>query len=288
VYDYITNGNLFKKFEVNDLLFVEYKCLIDDLKTGYWTQSNYFVYVVGGRKKWTTSSHEYIAQEGDAIFIKKGAYTAHKFFDDDDFCALLIFVPDEFIKSVLNKYPQDYFLSAKKSTPESDGILRVDMDDSLSTYFHSVLSYFPKSITPPKDLLTIKFEELILHIMVNANNQELKSYFRSLQESSKVSIRQIMESYFMYNMNLEEYARLCARSLSTFKEDFFELYKTTPGKWLISKRLDYAKFLIETTEESINDVAFKSGFKNSSHFVRLFKEVYGKSPLKHRVVSENL
>ena len=32
VYDFVSNSNLFKKFEVNDLLFVEYKCLFPKTK----------------------------------------------------------------------------------------------------------------------------------------------------------------------------------------------------------------------------------------------------------------
>jgi AraC-like DNA-binding protein len=83
-------------------------------------------------------------------------------------------------------------------------------------------------------------------------------------------------------MSLEEYARLCGRSLSTFKNDFSDLFKTSPGKWLIEKRLEYGKFLLETTDKSISEIAFESGFKNQSHFTRSFKESYDNSPLKFR------
>lgn len=283
IYDYIANGDLFKKFEVDDLLFVEYKCLIDEVETGCWTHNNCFIYVLGGKKKWITGKDEYIATGGEAIFVKRGAYTAHKYFDEE-FCCLLIFVSDDFIRKVLSKYPRDYFPAGNEVGINSDTILRMDMDASLEAYFYSVLSYFPKSVTPPKDLLTIKFEELILNIMTHASNQELKSYFLSIRDTGKVSIRQIMERFFTHNMSLEEYARLCARSLSAFKEDFQAVYKMPPGKWLTAKRLDYAKLLIETTDEPIGDIAFKSGFRNTSHFIRIFKEAYGKPPLQHRLV----
>lgn len=88
----------------------------------------------------------------------------------------------------------------------------------------------------------------------------------------------------MYDMRLDEYAKLCARSLSSFKADFYETYKKTPGKWLTGKGLEYTKFLIETTDKSINDVAFESGFKNTSHFVRIFRPTYGNPPLQHWLV----
>ncbi len=91
----------------------------------------------------------------------------------------------------------------------------------------------------------------------------------------------------MFSMSLEEYARLCGRSLSVFKVEFQNIFKTSPGKWLIQKRLEYASLLIETTQESINDIAFKSGFKNTTHFVKVFKDTYGASPLQYRLKKLN-
>jgi AraC family transcriptional regulator, exoenzyme S synthesis regulatory protein ExsA len=280
LYDYISDSRMFKTFKIDDLLFVEYKCLIEETRTGYWTHNNYFIYVVGGKKKWKTRDKEFLLENGEALFIKKGAYTAHQYFDED-FCALGIFIPDEFIKSVLNK-----FLEEKRITPakilKSDPIIPVQLDESLSAYFLSVLSYFSKTSTPPKNLLAIKFEELILNILASPLNNEIANIFWEIHGSSKVSIRDIMETYFTYNMCLEEYARLCSRSLSAFKTDFYSLYNTSPGKWLIKKRLDYGKFLLETTDKSISEIAFETGFKNQSHFTRCFKEAYHKSPIKFR------
>jgi AraC-like DNA-binding protein len=91
-----------------------------------------------------------------------------------------------------------------------------------------------------------------------------------------------MEQFFMSNMSLSEYAKLCARSLTTFKAEFQEVYGMPPGKWLTVRRLEFARHLLETTDEPINDVTLRSGFKNTSHFVRLFKETYGKPPLQYR------
>jgi len=275
---------MFKTFKVDDLLFVEYKCLIEETRTGYWTHNNYFIYVVGGKKKWKTREKEFLLENGEALFIKKGAYTAHQYFDED-FCALGIFIPDEFIKSVLNKFLEEKRINRNNSS-KSNPIIQVQLDESFTSYFLSVLSYFSKTSNPPKNLLSLKFEELILNILTSPLNKDIADYFWEIHENSKISIRDVMENYFTYNMSLEEYAKLCGRSLSTFKSDFYSIYNTSPGKWLIKKRLDYGKFLIETTDKSISEIAFESGFKNQSHFARIFKEVYNNSPLKFKSAAE--
>lgn len=279
VYDFVTNSNLFKKFEVNDLLFVEYKCLFPENKVAYWTSSNYFIYVLGGRKRYVSGNNEYLIEVGEGIFIKRGVYVAERF-DNEDFCALVIFVPDNFIESVTRKYAGLH--PGKQQQIPSDSIIRLNMDEAFSSYFNSVLSYFPKPVSPPGELLVIKFEELIVNILTSPDNGELSELLLSIRKNDKVCIRETMEKYFMHPLSLNEYAQLCARSLSSFKADFFDAFKTSPGKWLMTKRLEHARLLIETTEISVSEVAAKSGFKNTSHFVRIFKETYGRPPLQYR------
>ena len=177
VYDFVSNSNLFKKFEVNDLLFVEYKCLFPENKVAYWTSSNYFIYVLGGRKRYVSGDNEYLIEVGEGIFIKRGVYVAERF-DNEDFCALVIFVPDSFIESVTKKYAGLH--PAKQRPSTGDSIIRLNMDGAFSSYFHSVLSYFPKSVSPPGELLVIKFEELILNILASPDNEELSAHLLSI------------------------------------------------------------------------------------------------------------
>lgn len=281
VYDYVANEKLFKKFFVDDLLFAQYKCLIKEDSVDYWSDRNYFVYILAGTKKWISKDRGYVLTAGDALFVRRGAYTAKRY-DKEEFCALLIFLTDDFVKSVLEKYPLAGPPLPGADT-EFDPIIPITVDDVLSAYFNSVMSYFPQRVSPPRELLRIKFEELILNVLNSESNRALATYLRKWHQTGKVSIQSVMENSFMYNMSLEEYARLCARSLSTFKADFYETYKMSPGKWLIETRIHYAKCLLETSDEPINDIAFKSGFKNTTHFVRVFKERYHVPPLQYRL-----
>lgn len=279
VYDFIANTEIFRKFKVDDLLFVEYRCLGEEARISYWTENNCFVFILKGKKKWETIEHEYLAKSGEALFIKKGACIANQYFDDD-FCALLIFVPDEFIRNVFRNHQIDCL--GADAGEQTDNIIRVNVDDILSTYFHSIFNYFQQSKTPPKDLLKIKFTELIINIMMSNENETLASYFKHLCLENTVSIRAIMEANFAHHLNLEEFARLSARSLSTFKRDFTKIYGISPGKWLTQKRLEHAKYLLESTNKNVTDVVIDSGFENTSHFTRVFKDKFGVPPHQYK------
>ena len=52
IHDFIADSKMFKKFQVEDLLFVEYHCLVQELKTGFWTHCNYLIYILTGKKRW--------------------------------------------------------------------------------------------------------------------------------------------------------------------------------------------------------------------------------------------
>jgi AraC family transcriptional regulator, exoenzyme S synthesis regulatory protein ExsA len=284
IYDYITNSKYFKTFKVNDLLIVEYKCIIPGDHIPFWTHNNYFAYILSGETSYSSANSKLSVRQGDAMFVKKGTYLARPH-GKGDYCAVIIFISDDFIQKVTDRLlaTPNRSSTGRLSATYDTSIFSLAVDESLFSYFHSVLSYFRREVPPSEELLKVKAEELLLNILTGSRNQALAAYLRSIRECGKVSLRDVMETSFMYPMSLEEYARLCARSLSTFKSDFYETYKTTPGKWLIQARLQYARALIETTDESVNDIAFKSGFKNTAHFVKVFKEAFGVPPLQYRL-----
>jgi len=283
VHDLISNSSMFKKFQVDDLLFCEYKCPIEQKELSLWSHTNGFVYVVSGKKKYKTIRGEYMAEEGQALLIKKGANIVEQYFEKV-YCMLVIFVPDDFIKSVIEKYRIEFSQNANRFN--SDKIIYLNLDEILSTYFLSIFSYFPKPDPPPQNLLKLKFEELIINLLSNKNNPEAAEYFKEIFTSNKVSIKEIMEENFAFNMRIDEYARLCCRSLSAFKREFQNIFGLSPGKWLTRKRLEYAKYLIENSGKTIDEIIFYSGFKNQSHFIKVFKEKFGTTPSRLKRKSE--
>jgi AraC family transcriptional regulator, exoenzyme S synthesis regulatory protein ExsA len=274
--EFVSGNSFFKQFKINDLLFLEYKCIADEAAVKVWSEHNYFLYVVRGKKVWQSARAKYCVQVGEAIFVKKGANIIHQFFEED-FCSLMIFVPDHFISNVIKESSAPI---PKCMADNTDTVISLHLDEVLSAYFPSVLSYFARHEQLPNNLLELKFKELILNLMSSPHNALLCGYFKSLCDRSITSIREIMESNFIYNMTLEQFAYLSGRSLSSFKKDFIHTFNCPPGKWLLKRRLEYAKYLLEMTDQNINELVFETGFENASHFIRTFKHTYGITPLQ--------
>jgi len=280
IHTFISDSNYYKKLKVDDLLFVEYKCLVEEVKTGIWSDVNYFVFVTSGKKMWRSIHKEYIVETGDSLFVKKGANLVHQYFDED-YCALLVFISDDFIRKFMHRF-SEIIRNEREISLETDSVIRVQLDKYLEGYVHSLASFFGAQSFPDTHLLQLKFEELLLNIFTRPLHKEVAQYLKTLNEHQRVHLEQIMEENFSYNLKLEDFAGLCNMSLSSFKRMFNKIYKTSPGKWLSEKRLDFAAYLLETTNKNVNEVSIDSGFEDSSSFIRAFKQKFDRTPLQYR------
>ncbi|MFB9327160.1 AraC family transcriptional regulator [Paenibacillus aurantiacus] len=57
---------------------------------------------------------------------------------------------------------------------------------------------------------------------------------------------------------------------------------TTPGEYMINRRITRAKELLLDTSLPVGDIAVEVGIENTSHFINLFKERSGLTPLAYR------
>lgn len=280
LYDFVkTNPEAMRQFSCKGVLFLKMDCP-RTLKFDDWNAHNLFIHVLNGNKCLYTRDKSWQLTLGSTFFVKKGAITVEKI-GADPLCALMFFVPDEYIRCFIkeNKAILSAFCSNEKT---GDQVIQVSTTPVMQAFYDSVISYFESGTVPAEDLLELKVRELLLNIITSKNNVTLIDYFCRLAQDGVDDLREMMENNCLYNLELAQYARLCNRSLSKFKRDFAAAFNESPGRWLLQKRIDQAQRLLLQTDKQIIDVALESGFSNVSHFDRVFKESTGISPLKYR------
>lgn len=274
-----SNPNI-NRLEIGDFLFARFTCGIGVEKLGLWADQDYLVHVLTGKKTWHTAEGVFAANPGDSVFFKKGAAIVEQHLEVD-FCLLMFFIPDDLVRGTVREIAASLG-SARSRGAAIQSAERVVNDTALSAFFESMRTYFAGKERPSEPLLRLKLKELVISILTSGRNPSLAAYFRSLGDSQAPSVAEIMEANFRFNLSLEEYARLCHRSLSSFKRDFQTSFQTSPGKWLLGKRLDYAAALFRNSQRNVTEIAFDSGFEDVSHFSRAFKTRFGVSPLAYR------
>ncbi|HEX2532178.1 MAG TPA: AraC family transcriptional regulator, partial [Chitinophagaceae bacterium] len=230
----------FRQLRCGETLMTFFQCQVENKYQDAWSEYNYFVYVVEGREVWHTPRNAYDLHAGRCVFVRRGACIAEQFFETTT-CFMFFFMPDEFICQAL----QSKVKPVARGSKEFDTIIPVDNNAFVQGFFQSMMPYFNEDREPDKALLELKFRELVLTLADTVGPSELQAYFCTLlQQPQAVTLQQVMEDNFCYNLKLEEYARLSRRSLSAFKRDFTDRYGTSPGKWLLEKRLHHARHLL--------------------------------------------
>lgn len=280
IYEGIRANPSYNKLEVGEFLFAEYTCGVTEAKLPIWSETDYLMHVVTGAKTWHASDGIWRANPGESLFVKKGANIVEQHVEND-VCLLTFFIPDTLVRSTVRELADGSNLRGSKLETIKTAS-RVENDVGLSAFFQSMRTYFAGKEKPSEALLRLKLQELILSILTSGRNAALAGYFRGMAESNAPSVAEIMETNFRYNLSLEEYAKLCHRSLSSFKREFQTHFNEPPGKWLRQKRVEHASALLRGSKLNVTEIAFESGFEDVSHFSRVFKEHFGTSPIAYR------
>ncbi len=278
VYNKFKEDPSYTKLVAGDFMILEYKCPIDVDKLQVYLETNMMTYVVAGKKDWVSDDITYHIKEGDAIFLRKGVYTIRQFLDQDH-CVLVFFIEDEFICNFMR---ENRVMTISPDCAH-EAAFPIEVDESLQSLFYSIFSYMKLRPEVPRNLVEIKFKELLFNLVINPRHRKLVQFFSSLCHPVKTTLDEVMSKNFQFDLELNEFARLCGRSLSTFKREFKQVYQQTPGKWLNDKRLEYATELLLSSHLNINEIGYESGFKNSSHFTKSFKEKYQVTPTQFRM-----
>ena len=280
LYEAVRTNPSVNKLEIGDFLFAEYTCGIGEEKVGIWAHTDYLVNVATGKKTWQTSDGVWAAKRGESLFFKKGAAIVNQHFEVE-FCLLTFFIPDHLIRSTVREIAGSLAAVPSNVAPIKSAAW-VENDVTLSAFFQSMRTYLSGKEKPSEPLLRLKLKELIVSVLTSGRNPALAAYFRTMGDRDAPSVADIMESNFRFNLSLDEYAKLCHRSLSSFKRDFQTHYQESPGKWLLQKRLDYSAALLRGSKMNVTEIAFESGFEDVSHFSRVFKERFDVSPMAYR------
>ena len=196
---------------------------------------------------------------------------------------MVFFVPDDFLLQVVRENQNLFCDKSFLSDEYNDPLIMLDVSEISQACFSSMLPYFTQNPPPPENLVELKFKELVLSLLVNPANRNLLLYLNALNDKTQISLQQVMHNNFSFHLNLEDYAKLSCKSVSSFKREFKKYFNDSPARWLMKKRLEKARHLLQDTLLPVTDISFECGFENPNHFSRVFKEKTGVSPLQFRL-----
>lgn len=249
----------------------------DKMSCLHRNHSHVLVYISSGELEINEREKITCLHKGDCAFIRKdfSVQMTKQAWEGEQFKAIFLMFTTKFLRDFYNRLDRNEIPKEAKRDKVSLYILPSNRPDIVSL-FESMMPYFDSDIQPTDELLQLKMIEGI-YVLLNTNKSLYASVFDFI-DPWKIDILEFLEQNYMNDLSMEEIANYTGRSLSTFKRDFKKYSKLSPQKWLIHRRLETAYELIHKGGCKVSEICFEVGFKNLSHFSKVFKEMYGVPP----------
>lgn len=249
----------------------------DGMSCLHRNHSHVLVYMYSGELEINEREKITHLHKGDCAFIRKdfGVQLTKKSYKEEQFKAIFLMFTTKFLRDFYSKLDKNKLPEEARRSKVSLCKLPSNRPDIISL-FESMTPYFDSGIQPTDDLLNLKMTEGV-YVLMNTNKNLYASLF-DFADPWKIDILEFLEKNYMNDLTLEEIANYTGRSLATFKRDFRKISDLSPKKWIIRRRLEAAHALILSGKRKVTEICFDVGFKNLSHFSKVYKEVYGCSP----------
>lgn len=249
----------------------------DGMSCLHRNHSHVLVYMYSGELEINEREKITRLHKGDCAFIRKdfGVQLTKQTYKGEQFKAIFLMFTTKFLRDFYSRLDKNKLPEEARRSKISLCKLPSNRPDIVSL-FESMTPYFDSGIQPTENLLNLKMTEGV-YVLLNTNKNLYASLF-DFAAPWKIDILEFLEKNYMNELTLEEIANYTGRSLATFKRDFRKISDLSPQKWIIRRRLEAAHALIRSGKRKVTEICFDVGFKNLSHFSKVYKEMYGSSP----------
>jgi AraC-like DNA-binding protein len=235
--------------------------------------------VISGEKTMHFAEKMVMINDDEFHFLSRGnCLVSMKLSDKIQFKSILIFFDDVVLTNFYLKYNAKITPLRNKQKLIPEPYLTFKKDAFVLNFIDSLSLLFQNGPIISNEMKQIKFEELMLHLLEKYPDQLLSFQSTKKKDFGDFEIRKAVEMNITKNISLEELAFLCNISLSTFKRRFEKMYEMPPSKWLLQKRMELAKNLLQHHNERPSEVYHQVGYENHSSFSQAFKQIVGISP----------
>lgn len=159
---------------------------------------------------------------------------------------------------------------------------QVAVDRLLEHYRDSINILLDSPELADELLIESKLREFVLLMTKKVDAPSEIDFLASMFKPNFAKFEEVIQTHLYADLSLDELAKLCHMSLSTFKRKFSETYSESPKKYITRLKIEQAIALLKTGDLRISEIVFRTGFESISTFNRAFKAHTGKSPSQFR------
>lgn len=264
-------------FDYSNVFIASY--FTNDRDCAHCNRDHTLIYIYSGELEITENGKKTVLHAGDCAFMRRDnrMWLQKRVEEGRPYRSIVLKFSRIFLREFYKGLDCRQIPSESRREKFSLYVLPPNRPD-IRSLFESIIPYFDSDIQPTEEVLKLKMVEGVYELLHTDKN--LYASLFDFVEPWKIDILDYLNDNYMYDLSLEEIAGYTGRSLATFKRDFKKVSDLSPQKWLIRRRLEAAHEMIKAGKKRVTEVCFDVGFKNLSHFSRVYKEVYGRSPAR--------
>lgn len=268
-----------KKDANESLIFHNYSATVGSFKGRSILHKNAISLVISGEKTMHFANTTVNIQDDEFHFLSAGNCLASVSLSKKDiFRSILVFFDNKVLTDFYLKHAVAIDSLRKKFKIKSEGYVPFEKDKFIYNYIDSLTLLFQSTSRMSLEMKRLKFEELMLYLLEKYPQKVLSFQSSQGKDFDDLEIRKAVEVNVTNPISLEELAFLCNVSLSTFKRRFQKIYGTSPSKWMLQRKMEIARDLLQHHREKPSEVYQKIGYENHSSFAQSFKQTYGLTP----------
>lgn len=262
-------------FNCSDILIASY--FTDDRGCAHENREHTLIYLISGELEIDERGRKTVLHAGECAFMRRDnrLWLQKKAEDGKPYHSVVLKFSRQFLREFYQTLNRQQLPSYSKRGETSFRMLPSNRPD-IRSLFESVIPYFNAGEKPSEDILKLKMTEGV-YVLLNTDISLYASLF-DFVEPWKIDILDYLNENYMFDLSMNEIASYTGRSLATFKRDFAKVSDLTPQKWIIRRRLEAAHDMIKSGRKRVTEACFDAGFKNLSHFSKIYKERYGAAP----------
>ena len=227
------------------------------------------LYIATGKGHFYFDGKERILNEGNMILYRPHEPQMYYYHASDKIEVYWVHFTGRDVEAVLKKY----------GLPETENVFYTGTSPDYQCIYREMIQELQLCRANYEELLSLTLMRFF--IMINRFIDEGKKSGSDIQNEIERATHYFNENYNK-PINIDEYA--ASRHISTcwFIRSFKQILKVTPMQYILSLRMANAQSLLETTEDSISEIAEAVGYDNPLYFSRIFRKNIGVSPSEYR------
>jgi len=231
---------------------------------------NKIYYVLSGEFFISVDGIEYIAKKGDLLLLPTNSIQTYHHISDD-------FATKYWFHFNMSCNEKDLF-----SLINVPFVIKVDNHDYITNLFDTIIFKTSQATIPS----VLRRKAAIFELIAYYIEKSKTSGGRLIKDTKFSALLLYIEDNLNNEVTVNQLCEFCSMHPNYFIRYFKDHVGIPPMEYVNNLRIQKVKYLLETCEDTILNIALTSGFTSQYYLSRIFKSKTGFTPSQYRTISK--